>query len=67
MNPDIRQYLAKIGKKGGQSTSDAKLDALVENRKLAAKAKRKYPRCKRYGSHRFSPTTQRCPCGFQRP
>src|ERR1700757_3371819 len=28
---------------------------------------RKYPKCPRYGSHRFSPTTGRCPCGFYRP
>ena len=28
---------------------------------------RKYPKCPRYGSHRFSPTTGRCPCGFHRP
>jgi len=28
---------------------------------------RKYPQCPRYGSHRFSPKTGRCPCGFSRP
>jgi len=28
---------------------------------------REFPRCLRYGSHRFSPTTQRCPCGYVRP
>ncbi len=28
---------------------------------------RKYPKCPRYGSHRFSPGTGRCPCGFSRP
>jgi hypothetical protein len=32
---------------------------------------RKYPECprygSRYGSHRFSPRTGRCPCGFTRP
>jgi hypothetical protein len=28
---------------------------------------RKYPKCPRYGSHRFSPRTGRCPCGFARP
>jgi hypothetical protein len=27
---------------------------------------RKYPKCPRYGSHRFSPRTGRCPCGFSR-
>src|SRR5712671_7500070 len=28
---------------------------------------RTYPNCPRYGSHRFSPRTGRCPCGFTRP
>src|ERR1700693_775199 len=28
---------------------------------------RKYPKCPRYGSHRFSPKTRRCPCGFFQP
>jgi len=28
---------------------------------------RKYPKCPRYGSHTFSPTTGRCPCGYRRP
>lgn len=65
--PAVRQYLRKIGRKGGQSTSRAKLEALVENRKLAAKARRKYPPCERYHSHRFSPSTGRCPCGYVRP
>src|SRR5207244_1575459 len=27
---------------------------------------RQFPPCPRYGAHRFSPKTQRCPCGFQR-
>jgi len=28
---------------------------------------RQFPPCPRYRSHVFSPTTNRCPCGFQRP
>jgi Ribbon-helix-helix domain len=28
---------------------------------------RQFPRCERYGAHRFSATTGKCPCGFQRP
>src|SRR6266436_3268138 len=28
---------------------------------------RTYPKCPRYGSHRFSPRTGRCPCGYKRP
>lgn len=28
--------------------------------------KRKFPPCERYGNHRFSPTTGRCPCGYIR-
>jgi hypothetical protein len=27
---------------------------------------RQFPPCNRYGAHRFSPKTNRCPCGFQR-
>jgi hypothetical protein len=27
---------------------------------------REYPHCRRYGSHRFSPKTGRCPCGYNR-
>lgn len=26
----------------------------------------KYPKCERYGAHRFSPKTDKCPCGFVR-
>src|SRR5579872_5334091 len=25
-----------------------------------------YPKCPTYGSHRFSPRTERCPCGYTR-
>jgi ribosomal protein L37E len=28
---------------------------------------RQFPVCERYGAHRFSPKTKRCPCGYQRP
>jgi hypothetical protein len=28
---------------------------------------RKYPQCRRYRAHIFSPRTGRCPCGFVRP
>jgi hypothetical protein len=28
---------------------------------------RLYPPCERYGAHRFSPKTGRCPCGYERP
>lgn len=26
-----------------------------------------YPKCPRYSAHRFSPVTDRCPCGYYRP
>jgi hypothetical protein len=43
------------------------LKSARRNLKLAHAARRKYSRCPRYASHHFSPTTGRCPCGFQRP
>jgi hypothetical protein len=67
MDEIIRQYLSKLGQKGGASRSKAKIAAVTENLEAAWKAKRKYTRCKRYGSHRFSPTTGRCPCGYHKP
>jgi len=58
---------ACVGAKGGGASGGAKAEASRANLKLAWKILRKYPRCPRYGSHRFSPYTGRCPCGFQRP
>jgi hypothetical protein len=67
---EVRKYLSKLGKKGGASTSPAKLAASRANMALAHQAKRKYPPCNRYKnkSHRFGAkkgTT--CACGFVKP
>jgi hypothetical protein len=67
MDKAIRRYLKRLGKKGGASKSEAKVEAARENLALAHEARRKYTRCKRYGSHRFSPVTGRCPCGEYKP
>ncbi len=39
----------------------------TEQPKRRAGKPRQYPQCPRYRSHVFSPDTNRCPCGFQRP
>lgn len=51
-------YLSKIGREGGKSTSPAKKKAARKNAaKARAARKPKYPRCPKYknGSHRFAP------------
>ena len=57
------------GRRGGRSKSAAKLAAVRANLKKAQAARRKYPPCPRYKnrSHRFSPATGRCPCGYSKP
>ena len=74
MHEEVRKYLSKIGRKGGKiggtSTSNAKIEAVMENLEAAHKAKRKYPPCKHYNnkSHRFNPNTGRCyACGYKKP
>jgi hypothetical protein len=69
MDEAVERYLSKIGKKGGQSTSSAKVSAARENIAIAREARRKYPNCYRYKnhSHRFSPKTGRCACGYVKP
>jgi len=42
-------------------------DQMPEQPKRHAGKPRRYPPCPRYRSHVFSPDTNRCPCGFQRP
>jgi hypothetical protein len=53
------EYLSKIGKRGGESTSKAKVKAAVKNAAKARKARTaKYPKCAggySNGSHRFGP------------
>lgn len=45
-----------MGRKGGASKSPAKRRASRANGKLGGRP-RQFPRCPRYGAHRFSPTT----------
>jgi len=65
----VTKYLSRIGRRGGRSKSAVKLAAVRANLKKAQAARRKYPRCLRYTnrSHRFSPTTGRCACGYVKP
>jgi len=69
MPSEVTKYLSRIGRRGGRSKSKAKLAAVRANLEKAWDARRKYPPCPRYKnrSHRFSPTTQRCPCGYVKP
>jgi hypothetical protein len=66
VDSEISKYLARIGRRGGRSRSKAKLAAVRANIKKAHDARRKYPPCPRYKnqSHRFSPATGRCACGY---
>jgi hypothetical protein len=68
MDKAVRQYLARIGRKGGKSRSEEKLSASRANMAIAREARRKYPNCPRYKnhSHRFA-KSGRCACGYQRP
>jgi hypothetical protein len=54
-----------LGKIGGSVKSKAKTKAARLNGELGGRP-RKFPRCQRYGSHRFDPKTLRCPCGYRR-
>lgn len=56
-----------LGEAGAKVQTPAKRRASRANVKLAHEARRRYPRCPRYGSHRFSGITSLCPCGFKRP
>ena len=58
------QALAR-GRWARLSTDERRL-ALAPATAAAAERRRNYPRCERYGSHRFSPSG-RCPCGYLRP
>jgi general stress protein YciG len=41
MNKSVREYLRSIGKKGGQSTSKAKIEAARNNGKLGGRPTKK--------------------------
>jgi hypothetical protein len=66
---EVTRYLSRNGRRGGRSKSAAKLAAVRANLRKAQAARRKYPLCPRYKnrSHRFSPVTGRCPCGYVEP
>lgn len=49
----------------GRIKSRRKTLAVRENGKLGGRP-RTYPRCERYGAHRFNKKTGRCPCGYTR-
>jgi hypothetical protein len=69
MDELVTRYLARIGRKGGKSRSRVKIASSRANMELAHAARRKYPACDRYKnfSHRFSPKTGRCACGYVKP
>jgi hypothetical protein len=69
MLSEVAKYLSRIGARGGRSKSIRKLAAVRANLVKARAAHRKYPPCPRYRnrSHRFSPVTGRCPCGYFKP
>ncbi len=65
----ISKAAAELGRRGGlvggQAKTPAKQAAARENGQLGGRP-RQFRKCTRYGSHRFDPKTQRCPCGFKR-
>ena len=65
MDEAITQAAAMLGRLGGLVKSKAKRKAAQANGELGGRP-RKFPRCPRYGSHRFDPKTLRCPCGYRR-
>jgi hypothetical protein len=70
MDEAVAKYLARIGRKGGKSTSKEKREASQANMAIAREARRKYPNCPKYKnhSHRFSEKTNKCyGCGYKRP
>ena len=65
----LHKAAAELGRRGGlvggKSRSPAKQAAAAENGQSGGRP-REFRRCVRYGSHRFDPKSQRCPCGFRR-
>jgi hypothetical protein len=66
VNEDILLRAARmLAQRGGRTKSKAKAAAARNNGKLGGRP-REFPKCPRYGSHRFNPKTKRCPCGYRR-
>jgi hypothetical protein len=62
----ISAVMSLMGKQGGQSTSEAKQEAVRKNGKQGGRPKGKHA-CIKYPSHRFNPNTNKCyGCGFKR-
>jgi hypothetical protein len=65
----ISKAAAELGRRGGQiggkAKTKAKAAAARQNGELGGRP-RQFPKCRRYGSHRFDPKSQRCPCGYRR-
>lgn len=62
---EVREFLSKIGKLGGQAGAGKKSPASAKNGKLGGRPS-KYPKCPKYRSHRFSNGSDRCACGYVR-
>jgi hypothetical protein len=54
---------SKLGRKRWAGIPKSKRGSLMP---VSSGRPRVFPRCPRYGAHRFSPKTGRCPCGFVR-
>jgi len=65
----ISKAAAELGRRGGRIggkvKTKAKAAAARQNGELGGRP-RQFPKCRRYGSHRFDPKSQRCPCGYRR-
>ena len=59
----LREALFILTQRAGRTKSKAKAAAARENGKMGGRPRR-YPKCPRYGAHRF--VDDRCPCGFKR-
>ncbi len=62
---EVSKAASMLGRLGGLVKSKAKKKASRLNGELGGRP-RQFPRCPRYGSHRFDPKTLRCPCGYRR-
>lgn len=62
---EVKEFFSRAGKKGGRAR--AKKYDKKTLRRWARKGGRArvYPRCPRYGAHRFN-ARGRCPCGYSR-